>query len=141
MLKPLQVLLVDDEPMILKSLCRFLEENNVIPTACDDGEQALALINSHLFDVVIADFDLPFMNGLDILKLVQKRNPLCKLIVISGDTSQVTQNCLSNLPGVSILSKPFDFEELTAILGAPGIDDEPVRLAVESNLLSKTSAS
>lgn len=117
MLKPLQVLLVDDEPMILKSLCRFLKEQGVIPTACDNGEHALDLIESRFFDAVIADFDLPFMNGLDILQQVQKRNSSCKLIVTSGDTNQLSQCCISAQSKISVLLKPFDLEELTSMLG------------------------
>lgn len=81
--KPL-VLCVDDEKSILSSLRRvFLDEPWDLRFA-ESGPEGLALIEEHGADVVLSDYRMPGMNGVEFLKKVKEIHPDCVRVVLSG---------------------------------------------------------
>ena len=81
--KPL-VLCVDDEPSILSSLRRvFLDEPWDLRFA-GSGAEGLELIERHGADVVLSDYRMPGMNGVEFLKKVKEIHPDCVRVVLSG---------------------------------------------------------
>ncbi len=112
-----QILFVDDEPMVLQGLQRLLRpfraEWDMAFVA--SGQEALAQLAEHPFDIIISDMRMPGMNGAELLKEVMHRYPAMVRIVLSGhaDKDLVTQ-CV----GVAhhYISKPCEPEQLKTMI-------------------------
>lgn len=86
-----RILLVDDEPNILKSLVRvFRKENYVICTACS-GKEALDLMGKDSFHLIISDHKMPGMTGSELLQKVRELYPDTIRIMLTGhaDTAAI----------------------------------------------------
>ncbi len=79
------VLLVDDEPMVTQALALFLElESEYEVVACGSGTEALDRLSDRPVDVVVSDFLMPGMNGLELLAEVARRNPEIPRLMLTG---------------------------------------------------------
>ena len=69
-----RILLVDDEPLILKGLKYTLEQDGYETDTAVDGQEALDKFFSGVYDLVLLDVMLPKMNGFDICKTLRAEN-------------------------------------------------------------------
>ena len=67
-----RVLLVDDERAIQKIITRFLKLKGFDVTLVNDGMEALTAFNDLAFDIVLTDFNMPFMDGLNLANHIKK---------------------------------------------------------------------
>jgi CheY-like chemotaxis protein len=81
-----RILLVDDEPMVLDSLSRILEQAGAVVHGASSGEEALERLGSEpaLFDLVLSDHGMPGLTGLALLAAVRDRHPDVRRALISG---------------------------------------------------------
>ena len=80
----IRVLAVDDEPLLLELTKTYLEKADDIEVGtAEDGEEALAALERDVYDVIVSDFDMPRMNGVELLKEVRKRGRM-PFIVFTG---------------------------------------------------------
>lgn len=78
------ILCIDDEPIILKSLERlFRKENYKIYTA-ENGNEALSILEETPVDLVISDYRMPGMTGVELLQHVKEKYPTSVRIILSG---------------------------------------------------------
>ncbi len=70
-----RILVVDDEPQLRKIVALFLTEEGHEVSQADTGEKALAMTSGPPFDLVLLDFNLPGINGLDTLTRWRDRDP------------------------------------------------------------------
>ncbi|MFI2744324.1 response regulator transcription factor [Zhouia sp. PK063] len=108
----MRVLIVEDEPGILSFLKQGLEEENYTVTAVNNGSDGLALALDHDFDIMILDWMLPNISGLEICKQVRKKNTAIPIIFLTAkdtvsDTIQGLQSGANDY-----IKKPFHFAEL-----------------------------
>lgn len=102
----MRVLVVDDEVGIRKALTRlFTKHGDDVRTAANAGE-AVGVFEEFSPDVVISDFKMEGMNGLELLRLVGERFPRAKRILLSGFAD------ISEEPGVQIIAKPYVVQTL-----------------------------
>ena len=78
-----RILLVDDEPLIVKGLKFALESDGYETDSAEDGELALAKIKSGDFDLILLDVMLPKMSGIEVCQAVREVSdvpdtPLCR---------------------------------------------------------------
>ena len=101
------VMLVDDDPFILRLMDLILRSAGYAIVQARSGEEALKAIREHpRIDLVISDVVMPGMNG-DFLRETIKRNwPECKFIVCSGYPDKCWDLANSDAP-VATLAKPF----------------------------------
>lgn len=87
-----QVLFVDDEPNILKGLQRMLRpmRNEWNMHFAEGGHQALEIMDTEAFDVVVTDMRMPRMNGAELLSEIMERHPSVVRIVLSGQSDRET---------------------------------------------------
>ena len=78
------ILVVDDEPLIRKSLYEILKIEGFDTHTAVNGEDAISLFSSRSFDIVITDMKLPKMSGLELLSSIKKASPLTEVILITG---------------------------------------------------------
>ena len=110
----MKVLLIEDYPLLRKSVAEGLREAGFTVEATGDGEEGLWHASSGNYDVIVLDLMLPGVDGLTILKkLRQKKSAAYVLILTAKDTPADRINGL-NLGADDYLVKPFVFDELLA---------------------------
>lgn len=83
-MKGVRILLVDDEPEIIRLLTRRLRRQGYEVTPATDSGQALALLQQGLFDLAIVNFMMPGMNGLELAAQCGLRCPGLKILMLTG---------------------------------------------------------
>jgi CheY-like chemotaxis protein len=109
------ILIVEDDPGIGSLLLTALQQETAYDALLvSDGESALHLIATHKPHLVIVDYQLPGMNGLDLVDHIRTMNGLGQvpLLLISANLPQ-TELTHRHLPG---LSKPFEIETLFTVV-------------------------
>ena len=112
--EPIQILCVDDEPNVLKAMQRlFLDEDYEILLANSGAEGLTILEQNPAVQLVISDYRMPGMNGVDFLKDVCDRRPETVRIVLSGyaDTAAVV-SAINEGQIYKFIPKPWDDDEL-----------------------------
>jgi PAS domain S-box-containing protein len=111
--KPLSVLLVDDDPLVLESVGMLLEVLGHAPSTATRGEEALALIAGGLRpDVVILDQNMPGLGGAATLGRLRALLPDVPVLFATGRVEQTTLELVDSHPGVTLLTKPFTLKDL-----------------------------
>ena len=112
-----RLLIVDDEPLVCRSLARAFRRTVDVSTAENAG-QARVLLGTSAFDIVLSDFALPGENGLQLLSWVAAEAPLVRRVLMTGDeTPPGTQEQLERGVIHATLSKPFNVDRASAVLG------------------------
>ena len=115
-----RVLCVDDESMIGELVAQILRSQQ----GCDvitvrNGADALQILESQSFDVILVDFVMPVMDGRDLFTRVEEAYPemLSRLMFITGDTLTPSTIEFIRETGRPLLTKPFGLPDLIAALG------------------------
>jgi len=78
------ILIIDDEASLRQTMARILQRVGYEVTTAADGQEGLALITEHSFDLVYSDIRMPDMSGLDLLKTVHERFPELPVILFTA---------------------------------------------------------
>src|SRR5689334_10833355 len=85
------VLVVDDEGDIKDLMCLHLEREGFRVDAVEDGQEALELVNGEkVYDLVVLDWMLPGISGLEICKKVQRKIPIL-MVTARADSADIVQ--------------------------------------------------
>ena len=79
-----RLLLVDDNKDGLLVRKALLEEQGFLITTAMNGEEAVEALSKEKFDLVITDFKMPRMNGIELIRSIRPRQPDLSIILISG---------------------------------------------------------
>jgi DNA-binding NtrC family response regulator len=107
---PIRVLLVDDEPAILRSLGRVLTEHGLSIETSICAAEADAILNHYEFDVVVCDHNMPGRTGLEFLAETKEKRPELVTMMLSGQISgiSVAEDWASEIGVHTVFAKPFD---------------------------------
>jgi len=107
------LLLVDDEPNILKALKRLLRKDGYTILLADGGEQALQILAETPVNVIVSDHRMPVMTGIEFLAQVKERFPDITRIVLSGfsDLDTITE-AINEGNIYKFLAKPWDDSQI-----------------------------
>lgn len=104
----IRVLLIDDEPVVLRSLEAFLRREGHVVATATTGETALARLEAgEAFDVLVVDKNLPGMNGLELIRRAREMRPELGAIVITGYPSVASSRESDQVGAGAYLIKPF----------------------------------
>ena len=78
------VLVIDDEPEMLKLLSRVLSSAQYRVTAAPSGPAALAMLGSEEIDLIVTDYQMPDMNGRELIAALRAQRPGLKALVVTG---------------------------------------------------------
>jgi DNA-binding NtrC family response regulator len=117
-----QVLCVDDEPSILRSLQWLLKKEFDVKIAAS-GQEALELVKQNDFDVIISDQRMPGMMGSEFLREARKISPRSMRILLTGYSDlQAILRSVNDGEVFRFVNKPWNIKELPKIIGdAAGI--------------------
>jgi len=82
-----RVLLVDDEPLVRRSISGYLVEAGYVVRVAVDGLDAIGKLREGLPALIISDLNMPLMSGVEFLNVVRRRFPQIPVIVISAVTT------------------------------------------------------
>lgn len=128
-----RVLIADDDPAIRTLIDTVLKRGPYEITMCDDAESALVAVNrNERFDIIICDFMLPGISGIDLIERLRSdvRTKEVPILMISGHTNYAMDGRAKTAGANIFLNKPFTISQLrTAVaqlLRKPGAAIDPV---------------
>ena len=134
MAERLEILLLDDEPIVGKRLKPALAKIGCNVEVFEDPKQALDRINQKTFDIVVTDIRIDEIDGIQILEHVIQKSPRTKVIMITGYAMMAVAREAMEKGAFDFISKPFTPEDLRKViakaahaLGSP-IDSEMASL-------------
>jgi two-component system chemotaxis response regulator CheY len=115
----LHILLVDDSAMSRKHIRRILEAMDIENiTEASNGAEAAGLINQHYYDLVISDYNMPEMNGQELVDYIrtQSGHPGLAILMVTSESNE-NRLAAAQKSGVSaICNKPFTTESIQSLL-------------------------
>jgi two-component system OmpR family response regulator/two-component system alkaline phosphatase synthesis response regulator PhoP len=118
-LAPKSILLVDDDESVATSLSLLLTMDEHRVEVVGDGKTALARYEEGKFDLVITDFYMPRMNGLELARLIKAHFPQQAIVLFTGHLEAISENEKTGLEHVdALLPKPFSQAQLYEALRA-----------------------
>lgn len=110
--KNCRILVVDGEVEICKFMKSFLIEKGHNVKAVDNGADAIGLLKSESFDLVLSDLGMPGVSGLDILRTIEKLNEGPKVGLITGWDDHLDISTDKRISADFIINKPINFSLL-----------------------------
>ena len=114
----MKLLLVEDEIQLSEALSQILIKNNYSVDAVYDGDDGLNYGLTDIYDVIILDIMLPKLNGLQVLRMLRKKEISTPIILLTAKDSVEDKVTGLDLGADDYLPKPFSSEELLARLRA-----------------------
>lgn len=115
-LKDVKTVLVDDDAMIRNALSMVFKNKDCYLRVCKNVEQGLQALKEERFDIIICDFRLSDMNGLEFFKLVGNRPSHILKILMATYSDEKLSSELSRVGVHAFIPKPFSVKQLTHIL-------------------------
>ena len=113
----MKLLITEDDATIREGICAYLSEFNYETIEACDGREALSKFKSNKIDLVILDIQIPFVNGLDVLRKIRETSNLPVLILTAFSDEEFKITAFSNLAD-GYIEKPFSLPVLKARVDA-----------------------
>ncbi|HEY1084948.1 MAG TPA: response regulator transcription factor [Prosthecobacter sp.] len=113
----MRILIIEDDPHLLRSLAATLREENYAVDTAEEGEDGLFKARQENYDAIVLDVMLPHLNGWQVLAQLRPAKKTPVLMLTAKDTVQDRVKGLDT-GADDYLTKPFDIEELLARLRA-----------------------
>ncbi|HET9239877.1 MAG TPA: response regulator [Oligoflexus sp.] len=107
-----KVLIVDDEVSLTKVFASYLEDLDVDVLTAHDGKQALAIMMDQSIDLLITDFMMPQMNGLQLIEKIRSSDSTVQVIFVSAAAERRDVISILNMGAFAFLEKPFEADVL-----------------------------
>jgi two-component system, OmpR family, KDP operon response regulator KdpE len=141
-----RILIVDDEPQLLRALVLNLRNRGFDVATATSGRDAIEQVVGLPPDVVVLDLGLPDRDGLAVIGELRSREPALPIVVLSARTGSHDKVAALDLGAIDYVTKPFDMNELIARLRAvqrragPGASDGTILVGPNTiNLVARTA--
>src|SRR5258705_11029602 len=109
-----RVLIVEDDYATQQALSALLKQMGHEALVADRGDEALRILGSQTFDVIISDVMMPGMSGIEFASRVRKLRPGVPVVLVTGDSDGLDAVLAS---GAVALLKPYSPDRLRRVLG------------------------
>lgn len=113
----MKILITEDDATIREGICAYLSEFGYEIIEARDGREALSKFESNKINLVILDIQIPFINGLDVLRKIREKSNLPVLILTAFSDEEFKITAFSNLAD-GYIEKPFSLPVLKARIDA-----------------------
>ena len=110
------VLAVDDDPVILNLLKKFLEQKSYTVVTASDGIEALEKVAREKPAVVLLDVYMPRKSGLEVLREIKQSHSDVAVIMVTAVTDEVVGQTALTMGALDYIVKPFDLDYLERVL-------------------------
>ncbi len=121
--RPGTVLVVDDDPLVLRAMSRMVERLGYRAQVATDGVEALELVSRNVPDVILLDMAMPGMNGAEFLDELRPAHPDLPVVIVTGHPDGVLVHRAAQHAPIMLLTKPADRTQLErtlrTVLGNP----------------------
>ncbi len=111
-----QILVVDDEEIVRRNMSHVLIKENYAVQTAKDGYEALAAIEKTEFDVVLTDFKMDKMDGLEVLGKIKAKSPGTQVIMITGYATINTAVEAMKKGAFHYIAKPFKLDDVRNVV-------------------------
>lgn len=112
------ILLVDDDSTMLYLLGAFLEYKGFAVTTASGGIKALEALEHNKFRMMITDFNMPEMNGVELATWVRKRHADLPVVMVTASSMTHVVEAAAEAGISHIVSKPLDLKRLVAVVSS-----------------------
>jgi DNA-binding NtrC family response regulator len=112
----LSVLIIDDEEVQRESIGSYLKRRDYVIHTSENGEKGIDYVLRNVVDIVLTDFRMPGLSGLDVLKKIKEINPEIDVVIVTAFGNVQDAVDLMKLGAYDYLTKPVDLDELDSIL-------------------------
>jgi DNA-binding response OmpR family regulator len=114
-MKPsLKILAVDDDALICNVYKMIFGDEGYDLTVVESGRQAKDMLSEKRFDLVIADFNMPDLDGFKLLQFVRDRRLKTRFILVSAYTTKGMELSFQKLRVEAVIHKPFNVGDMLA---------------------------
>jgi len=107
-----KMLVVDDEPVVLESCRRIFSEQGFDVRTTSSPREAIGLVTGSRYDVILCDWKMPEMDGVDVVEVLDKRTPDSAIVMITGYPSVEKATEVMKRGAMDFVAKPFTPEEI-----------------------------
>ena len=108
----MKILVIDDEPVVLNSCRKVLEEDGFDVYLVPSADEALKAMKKEVFDLLLVDVKMPKHNGIYLMQKVKEKWPDVPIIVMSGYPTPDTITDGAKMGADAFIAKPFTPDEL-----------------------------
>ncbi len=110
--KTMKMLVIDDEKIVLESCSRIFGSEGYQVVTTDSARRGLELATGGNFDVILCDWKMPELDGIDTVEMIDKRSPDSAIVMITGFPAVERATDALKRGAVDYLAKPFTPEEI-----------------------------
>ncbi len=113
-----QFLVVDDEPLVTDFIKKVLSEEGHLVDTVNSAENALEMVNTKKYRMILLDIKMPGMSGIELYKRLQKISPSLarKVVFVTGDVMGARTTAFLSKAKLPYIMKPFDARQLNSAL-------------------------
>ena len=127
----MRILVVDDNVDLADSICDALEMEDYLVDTVYDAESALEIFRKNKYDIAFLDVKLPGMNGVDCFMEMEKIQPDCKVVIMTGyRMEELIQQAIDH-GALKVMHKPFEMEEVLSLVEE--VKPDGIVLVVDDN--------
>lgn len=121
------ILVVDDEPEVLRALRLILETNGFLVVTAESGKEALSYFRERRNDLclVLTDIMMPGMDGFGLIHALRKEDPELRIVVLTGFREQGRLSELAASRHIETLAKPFNTQKVLGAVERALLDKRP----------------
>ena len=129
-----RVLLIEDDENTLLGLEKLLEYEGFEVIGTSSGNQGLELLNQEEVQVVLCDYCLPDLNGLEVCQAVRERGKPTRFLLVTAYSNQELIQKAEEIGVEKVFSKPIDLDDLLKTLNnTPKATDIPTQVESVTN--------
>lgn len=106
------ILIVDDEPTILDSGKMILEDEGYEVITASNGREAMNVLKKNSIEIVLTDFKMPGLNGLELIKWIKNFDPELPVLMITSYVNRSIRGVVCKAGACEFMLKPIDYTEL-----------------------------
>lgn len=117
--RPNVLLLVDDDRPMVQLMSTIIDRSygdRIELEALTDAREARQWIESHVVDILVTDLEMPGVNGLELLRCAKRKNPCTQVLFVTGHSTLSALGDALEHGATDYLLKPFDQQELIALV-------------------------
>ncbi|WP_152208682.1 response regulator [Marinobacter changyiensis] len=112
-----RLLVADDEPRLLESLCSILRDKGFEVDGAMDGDAVCQQLQDNTYDLILLDIRMPGKSGLEIMAWLKETGIDAQVIIISGHSDYRIVRQAFKLGACDYLTKPYDVDDLIRAIG------------------------
>lgn len=107
-----RILIVDDEPDLRTLLAHVLQNAGYEVKEASDGEEAITDLKNQKYDLALLDIQMPFVNGIQVLKYIKQNTPKTKAIMLTGYADLKHAMEAKEFGAKDFIGKPYKIEDI-----------------------------